>query len=324
MDRKPVVVGVGAAAVTIALALAGCTPGQTTSDTEYGPIAEFFGASWGLGEDEEEMTRRVQEDERERQEIVAECMAGEGFEYVPDTQTGMISFSSGDEWSPDDREWVSRYGYGIVDWPGRDEISDDAGEEWVDPNQDYLQSLSESEQLAFSEALSGPMPTDEQMEDPDFFNDPANQGCWGQAQEQLSQNDPWSMAEFQPTVELLNSFYMTSADDPRFADLNLAWSTCMDEAGYPGLTRQFDAQERLYQEQTALYEENPEGLDDGSPQMQDFQEREIAQALADLDCREQTDYRETYSEIQFALEEQFLEDNRSSLEALRAAMEQRN
>ena len=38
-----------------------------------------------------------------------------------------------------------------------------AEEEQVDPNADYVASLSESEQMAFYEALHGPMPDEDEM-----------------------------------------------------------------------------------------------------------------------------------------------------------------
>ncbi len=51
-------------------------------------------------------------------------------------------------------------------------------------------------------------------------------------------------------------------------------------------------------------------------------EEEVELALADLGCREETDYRQKAQDIQFELEEQFIADHESELEALRAAAEQ--
>ncbi len=102
----------------------------------------------------------------------------------------------------------------------------------------------------------------------------------------------------------------------------------MDAAGHPGFTAQFDAQNSIYEAQSALYEATPvddEGTGSGEPDqaaMDDLGEQEITLALADLDCREETDYRQRAEDIQFAVEEQFVADHRSELEALRAAAEQ--
>ena len=51
-------------------------------------------------------------------------------------------------------------------------------------------------------------------------------------------------------------------------------------------------------------------------------EKEIALALVDLDCREQTDYRERQADVQRQVEEQFIADHKAELDALVAASEQ--
>ena len=51
-------------------------------------------------------------------------------------------------------------------------------------------------------------------------------------------------------------------------------------------------------------------------------ERELKLALIDLDCREKTSFATKSLEIQFALEEKFIAENKTELEAFKAAAEQ--
>jgi hypothetical protein len=44
--------------------------------------------------------------------------------------------------------------------------------------------------------------------------------------------------------------------------------------------------------------------------------------VADLGCREKTDYRQQQLKIQFAAEEQFIADHKEELDALKARAEQ--
>ena len=49
---------------------------------------------------------------------------------------------------------------------------------------------------------------------------------------------------------------------------------------------------------------------------------EVELALADLDCREETDYTDRSTDIARDAEQQFVDDHRSELEAMKAAAEQ--
>jgi hypothetical protein len=51
-------------------------------------------------------------------------------------------------------------------------------------------------------------------------------------------------------------------------------------------------------------------------------EREVELALADLDCREETDYRDRHAAITREVEQQFIDDHKAELDAMIASVEQ--
>lgn len=323
MDRHTAGAVVGAVALIVALA--GCTPAAEggAEEEELSPLNRYLSAAWGGDLSEEEQIESMEKDDAAREELIAQCMTEEGFEYIPASSTGSISFSSDDVYQPDSREWVAQYGYGMINYPGGDEQAEPA-EEYVDPNQDYISSLSEAEQTAFYEVLYGPpTPAEEMNEDGsyEYEYDWTTAGCHGWAQHEMEGDDPTTSDEHKPLMNALNDFYTGLATAPELADVNVAWAACMDEGGYPGFSAQSDAQMSISDELNAYYENQTEWLED-DPALAELGEREIELALVDLECRDKTDYRAKSTEITVALEEQFIDDHQAELDAFVAAAEQ--
>lgn len=310
-------------ASALILTLAACSPGgdSTSSEDEYySPLNEYLSAVWGGDVSEEDWMARAEEEQRIREDIVAECMVEQGFEYTPFVDMGWSS-SSADEWKPDDREWVAQWGYGAVKSPGMNDAPDPE-EQVVDPNQEYVESLSESEMMAFYEALYGPQPTEEELnEDGSYDYNWETAGCQGLAEHEVSGDDPMQSDEHKPLMDSINEFYMQMETTPELADIDAAWADCMADAGYSGFTKQYDAQESVYTELNSYYEGVTEFIED-DPVLNEIADREIELALADLDCRESTDYRERRQDVAVELEEQFIADNKAALDALVADAEQ--
>ena len=319
-----------------AVVLVGCSSSGGSGGGEdaerQSPLGRYLDAVYGGDLSQEEQQAQSDDQNRQIEEMVASCMQDEGFEYVPNTSNGGVVYSSGDDvYRPDDRDWVGQYGYGAINYPGQDEQVD-PGQEYVDPNADYVASLSESEQLAFNDALYGPQPTEEEMaamDDATYEYDWTTAGCYGAAQHEVYEADDLSQSEeFAPLFEQINSLYEDSADSPELTALDAEWAECMDAAGHPGFSAQFDAQNSIYEAQNEIYEAvevDADGNSTGEPDqaaMDALGEQEITLALADLDCREDTDYRQRAEDIQFELEEQFVADHETELDALLAAAEQ--
>ncbi|KAA9085563.1 hypothetical protein F6B42_12515 [Microbacterium radiodurans] len=310
------------AVLGLVLIVTGCSGGDAApSEDDISPIGEYFQAFYGGDLSSEEQEARYAAENTEREELVAQCMTDQGFEYIPmPSSTGV--FDSGVEWKPEDREFVAQWGYGAVKYPGADE-QPEPEQMTEDPNADYVASLSESEQTAFYEALYGPTPTEEEMsEDGSYEYNWETAGCNGWASHEVSGDDPTQADEFADVMDAINTFYESSASLPAIAELDRAWASCMDGAGYPGFASQSDAQNSIYEEINGLWNENtPETGPDPSA-MDEIHEREVELALADLDCRDETDYRTAYQKAQFAAEEQFVADHKTELEAMKAAAEQ--
>ncbi len=340
-------VATGIAAIAAVLVLSACSAPESSEtaqdDWRNSPLNKYLSAVWGGDLTEEEQQRRFEEQQKQVEEFVAECMSEQGFEYKPVDHSGTVSFGSDEEWNPDSREWVAQWGYGAVNWPGREamESAAPADGEWVDPNQEYVESLSESERTAYYEALHGPQPSEEELnEDGSYEYDWETAGCYGAAQHEVNgAQNVWEDDEFADLRAAMEQMWSTLQSDPKIAELDAEWSSCMADAGHAGFTRQSDAAQSIYDELNKMYENGPEFDENLSEEemtrlweehdkqvrkeLEPVGEREVELALADLDCREKTDYRSEQMKIQFAIEEQFIEDHKTELEAFKAAAEQR-
>lgn len=316
----------GAAGLAIVLLTSACSddtgPGAKAAaselDAEDSPLLVYLGDIVKF--DEASMIA----EQTAVEELVAQCMSDQGFEYTVQDVSSWYSGSDDitDDWNSE--EWVSKNGYGMS---GVEEESDETSEPDVDPNAEYMDSLSEASRLAYEEALWGVynMPEglteDEQME----WTPPIEeQGCYGAAQQESGSQDLWEDPGFQAVNEDITALYEDIMKDPKVAELDAAWAECMADAGYPGFSTQTDARESIYEAQDEIWadvEESGEGSEAGpDPEAQkELRELEIATALADLGCKEEVDYDQATLEVQFAAEEQFIEDHKSELDALLAA-----
>ena len=314
--RAPRLALLTSALIVGAVALTACAPGGE-APVEKSPFEKLFSEIDGANMSDEEREQQMQEQNAKMEELVAECMTDEGFDYTP-ADMGIWAFSSGDEWKPDDREWVSQYGYGAINWPGRDEMNAGGREEYVDPNADYVASLSESEQAAYYEALYGPMiESSEGSVDMETEWNWETAGCYGWAQNQNEEVSIWNSDEAEAFNEAMNEFYENQSEDPKMDSAHSDWSNCMADAGHTGFAKQEDAQNSIYDELNSYYENQTEYIEN-DPELEKLGETEIELALADLDCRTSTNYTKRAQEVQFAAEQKFIDENRAVIDAFLA------
>lgn len=216
------------------------TPDESSPDSPDSPdrsqggeesLAAFFG--WDTEFNEADW----QDQELRVQEGIRVCMAGQGFDYQP-----MTSHASGASVVDfDEEEWVRKQGFGITTYFGNDEeFQGDSGDQWVDPNQEILDAMSDSEREAWYAALYGT--EEEQMEGSYTEVDPETgeeyevmegwgAGCQGKAYEaeygEQSGSGLWE--ELGPEMEAM---YERVNADPRIIEQQQGWSRCMAEAGY--------------------------------------------------------------------------------------------
>ncbi|NUU18244.1 hypothetical protein HP550_13385 [Cellulomonas humilata] len=283
----------GVLAAMLAVLVGACSPQPDTAETAGpsvspttrtaaqgprppGPLFSYLQQVGADGEaDRVEREKRVEE-------LVAACMADEGFEYWPRGPA-----PEWDEWEQFTLEYAQQYGYGSTTTVPPPDTTEPA-----DPNEEYLESLSSSARTAYDQAMWD-------------FSDPENPGgCAGDAQTTVYQDGRW---EEDPAFAELHAQYETwlfaMLEDPRMTEAATEWSACMADAGYDVATPS-DAQESL------------SGGSSGVIITPEVQKREIDTAVADLTCQIETDYQTSMLAAQHVMEQEFVDAHREELEAL--------
>ena len=224
--------------------IAACGGGGTGADSttaesssEGETMADFFGYG---NEDPEAQEAEYREQEARIQEAIRQCMAEAGFEYQP-VMPPEGSFMVGEEW--DEEEYVRTQGFGITTWYGNEELTEGPAveEEWVDPNQELLENMSESEMTAWNEALYGTEEENEALMVTEVDEATGEEyqtmtgfgpGCYGEAQkaeygDMSATEELWT--ELQPAMDAM---YQAVSADPRIVELDQNWSACMAERGF--------------------------------------------------------------------------------------------
>ncbi len=105
-----------------AVVLAGCSSSPAADEAQAerpSPLGQYLDAVYGGDLSPEEQQSQFEDQNRRVEEVVASCMQDEGFEYVPSTSSGAVYSGEENVYEPDDRDWVSQYGYGAINYPGR-------------------------------------------------------------------------------------------------------------------------------------------------------------------------------------------------------------
>jgi hypothetical protein len=309
-------------AVVGTLALAGCSAdggGDGELDPTKTPFAEYYEAIYGDYDEKEQVAKQ-----NEIEKLTAACMSAEGFEYLPVDQSQYGEMSSPDDLEDrETKEWVASNGYGMSQDPAEQEEVQD---EFVDPNQDYVMGLSESEQTAYYEVLYGPQPSDEEIESGDYEYDWKTSGCSGEAQHEVSGVPVYENPEYKPLLDDMNGTYEKVLKDPVVMKLDAEWSSCMADAGYPDFEKKEDAINSASNALNTFYESlgsgETEPAEPDPAKLAELREQEIDVALADFTCAEEIDYQDEYLKVQYATEKQFIADHKSELDAMAAAVAQ--
>ncbi|WP_166346649.1 hypothetical protein [Phytoactinopolyspora limicola] len=344
--------------------LAGCSgddSGPSTGaqdESSDSPLAQYLGhtpfgngiqggfvsaTSWEPSDEELQNERRVQE-------LTAQCMRDEGFEYVPvtfDMESGSSIFDEAYALEP--AEFAEKYGYGVSTL-----MNVDGGDESDDPNDAIRSDLSEAAQQAYDEALWGEMvtlfsPSDrETISDEDFdelndvMSDPERQGCSGQAAHEVHGESFGSIdmvedddAGFNGLWDDLSALFNRVMGDPRVEDALDAWRTCMAEAGYPDFTAPDEAENDVWDRFMALTGGGGTGDDDdeatdsavvvGTPDgnadidpeaLSELQDYEVELATAEFACSNEH-YNDVLTEVSHQMEQEFVNANQAELERYR-------
>ena len=294
------------------LLLAGCAgpTGGDKLDAEKSPLSEYFSALYG---DQDEDAWAKQQEEVE--ELVAACMSDEGFEYIPVPQGQFTSTNEdGPEWGT--KEFAELNGYGMQQSEEELEEMEQQGEEYVDPNQDYVETLSESEQTAFYEVLYGAPSEDMGNSDEPMEYDWTTAGCYGAAQHEVQGEQPYDDDRYKSLFEDMNGMYEDLQKTPEIKKADADWADCMADAGEPGFKTKNDAIMEIQDALNEVWEANPTGELDQKEELAELRERELELAVIDFDCAEKVDYEQRSLAGQFELEKKFIKEHKKQLDQI--------
>lgn len=299
--------------------VAGCSGGTedvASAEQDVGPLTAIMDATWGRYDQDYYDTTQIK-----IENLVAACMAAEGFEYIPDDTTGTGVIVNMDDFAGQDtKEWVAKNGYGMA-------MTLDKPIKWgVDPNAEYVASLSEAEVAAYHEALSGTnnfSMTEE--ETAAYLADWEGAGCRGAAEHEVRRDqEPFQDPQFEDIIAAMYEIPSSVRMDPRIVALAPRWADCMANAGYTGFSTPDDAAESVLKAQNELYEDGIDPVTGIGPSDEDlaaFRELEISTALTDFTCQEEVDWMKVTAEVTLELEEVFVTDNKATLDEFVAAVE---
>ncbi len=250
---------------------------------------------------------QVDQDNKNYEAAIATCMSGKGFNYTP------VDYSTRDtktEGQIGNLTYAKEHGYGIVD--GLNETP------FTDPNQAMLDAMSPEERQAYDSALWG-----------DFSQsgDQKGQGsgCTAVAQEQVwntSSGDPlgpvWEDTEWSSLFDEMVSLGDLVLTDSRLDQKSKEWSKCMHQQGFDGFRSPPDAVASASSK--ALEMANNEAGEPSANALQEIRNEEVNLAVLDAGCREQTGYTDTASRVEYAIQQQFIDENKEQLDAMIAAI----
>jgi len=287
---------------------------QSPIERAESPLDEYLNIIWGTDLSFEEQTRRANDLEARRVDLIAQCMHERGFEFdIHNLPSGIfVGFTSvivpEGVLRPNDLDWVNQWGYGIMSSPFQAESPD------LRLNEGPV--LSDSELDAFNYALTGR---------PYFppFGEFNEDNCLDWSVVVSNQEVPEGIPvweQFAPLFEAMSQ--MEEEFRIQVSEADTRWSECMANDGFPGFQRQWEAQNSI-----RLLANDVWNRGGGLPPASDSEEealrlQEIELAVADLTCRISTGFDLKQNELRLIAETQFVEDNRIALEALRSAAEQ--
>jgi hypothetical protein len=302
---------VGALLLVVA---AGCgreaEPSSVPSPTP-GPAEAYLEAALGFSSDEAAGAALRQE------EIIASCMAEQGFEYIPDTSGYTYIDTTEIDPPPGTREFAEQFGYGFVALP-EGMRSEYAGPAAPTPKDEIMGAMSPEELTAYTRALWGDEVADGGASDGGIELG----GCERRARDEVWGDRDTDHVRAGLEDEIARIDAEVAPMDPAVAHVAARWSECMSDAGHPGYAGPADAEQAAWDQWMALNDAidvDPtlglvasDGLVVGEA---DLAAREAALATADWDCRAATDYDTVWQAARHRLQQDYVDAHRSELDA---------
>ena len=267
---------------------------ESFEDLDYSsPIGDFLGIDFTAQDDFEAQFAEI---ERHAGRLTQECMAELGFDYTPpdSSDSFFVGGSSDDEVPYFSDEWVAKYGFGITtqrfpqsmvgDLIGiPDEQMGGPNQDFEDPNEEYVEGLSEGEREAYYEALNGDQVSfGPEGPDEDFVYEPS--GCQEISFEQAFAEGLGNIDMFYQTFDdELSAMAERAEADPRFVEFNDRVTSCVSDAGLVWVDER-ELYERWERDLNALQSgpSSRDPLGDAGLDQETMSEREIEEFYTDL------------------------------------------
>ncbi|WP_454293952.1 hypothetical protein [Salana multivorans] len=302
------------------------------------PLDAYYGGLWdSIGMADESTGARRAERQRRYEDLKAQCRAEQGFDYTPyHWPEGASDIETPEDEGTEQSQvaYAQQYGYDVFTRDDEEPVAEEEPEP-EDPNAWVREELSEAEPIAWEEALRGPAPdADAPLPEGEWDTDTEwrweDKGCSGWAEHQLEGDNPFEVVtslmeqpQFAELFEEMNNVYQEAETDPRFAELDDAWSECMVDEGYDFATP-LAARESIYElkrELRAGHEDDPDYAGPSAAESAGAREQEIATAVADYTCQEKLGYESEQLRVRFDAEQAFIDANKERLDQFAAAVE---
>ncbi|KFF59955.1 hypothetical protein JF66_07875 [Cryobacterium sp. MLB-32] len=308
-----------AVATLLSVALAGCavnappkaagTPTVEAVDFTGSPLMDYIGELFPEYNEQAEAARSATVSA-----AVVACMAAAGFDYIPDDpQADLSTFSE----SLDEDEWTAIHGYGMI--PTLEDLTLD--DEYIDPNRGYLDTLGYEREQAYSDTLHGQWillaPNEDGSEQPALDGT----GCIDMAE---AATPPLEDARVTAVVDAAWGHVDSSSEGVESSvemhALEVPWSTCLVDAGFPLFATRADAPASFEEQANAVYAtaSGPDAVLPDAATLDALRGPEITQAVADLECIREVDFDQKALETTFALESRYVQEHKAELDVLLA------
>lgn len=266
------------------------------------------------------------------EEVVAACMAEQGFEYRIDELAGVGVTRQPDGYGT--VAFAQQYGYGetIPFVEGElprlwNEAPIGEGRAW---NMAYREGLSEQARAAYDLAMDGVYadPNSPDRPPPGEY-DPSLNGCRGRGNGEVFSDGMVGPAEFGEVKRAVDEVWGRVEADDRVVAALAQWSACMADAGHPGLlttmdaeslvsTQIFEAWQQEWADQTGTnlgvtdYDVVRERIPNA---LAELRQAEVDLAVADATCRESSGYLATRHAVEVEIEQEVVDLYRADLDA---------
>lgn len=296
--------------------LAACSAPEVDAADPDRPIYPLDGY---LGRLQEAASERFDQELIRIEELTAECMLAQGFDYTPVPLSQPVTSPADDiEYAWHSREFAEVYGYGLttIDWSG-------GAPQVEDPNDVTVAAMGEAEQQEYFSALYGDGAWE--VADGEWLG---SAGCAGAAQTEVWAPDSGTRS-IEALLEMAEDVMAGVQEEPEVIAAVDRWRACMVEAGHPGLTRADSAYQMvadLHLEVAAevggsmAWEGDARGaaIDEAVADRlaAEVSPLEIAIAVADWDCKAESGYAQAEYDATMRLQEEFVETHLAELEGM--------